>query len=105
MEAYFESRKFERLTPNTITSREKLIHELEGIRKKGFAIDNEELFWGLRCVGAPVFDFKGYPQYSMSVAGPTFQMTGERIKKIQKDIRELTGVFSAQMRRPGAAKG
>jgi DNA-binding IclR family transcriptional regulator len=104
-EAYLQSVKFDRLTPNTITSRKRFVQELEGIRKKGFAIDDEELFLGLRCVGAPVFDFKGYPQYSLSVAGPTFRMTRGRIKKIERGVREIARAFSAQMRGLNAVQG
>ncbi len=38
----------------TITGVEQLLHELESIRKQGYAIDDEEYYEGVRCIAAPV---------------------------------------------------
>ena len=45
-----------KFTPNTITDLEKLSDELEKIKKNGFAIDNEEVFLGIKCIAAPIFN-------------------------------------------------
>lgn len=71
-----------RLTPNTITSRRLLRQELEGIRVKGFALDNEENLIGVRCVGVPVVNAEGYPVAAMSVTGPTLRITQAKAGEI-----------------------
>ena len=53
--------KLKRAGPNTITSRKQFRTELQGIRACGYAVDNEELTRGLRCVAAPIFDYSGRP--------------------------------------------
>jgi IclR family pca regulon transcriptional regulator len=44
----------QRRGPNTYTTREELLAELERVRAHGFAINNEELAYGLRSIAAPV---------------------------------------------------
>jgi IclR family pca regulon transcriptional regulator len=40
--------------PNTFTTRQELLAELARVREAGFAINNEELAYGLRSIAAPV---------------------------------------------------
>jgi DNA-binding IclR family transcriptional regulator len=77
------------MTPNTITKKEKLVQELERIRKQGFAVDREELSIGLRCVASPVFDYTNYPSYSVSVAGPSSRMTKDKITVMKEEVKRV----------------
>ena len=61
-------------TRNTITKPARLQDELVRIRKAGYAIDNEELEEGLRCIGAPVFDHAGEVVAAVSIAGPAYRV-------------------------------
>ncbi len=45
--------------PNTITSRQALAAELARVRQQGYAINNEELAYGLRSIAAPVLSHDG----------------------------------------------
>ncbi len=40
--------------PNTITAKRQLLKELERVRARGLAVNNEELAYGLRSIAAPV---------------------------------------------------
>lgn len=62
-------------TDNTIIDEEILNQHLENIRKKGYAIDDEENEEGLRCVAAPIMDHSGKVIASISIAGPTTRIT------------------------------
>ncbi|MCL5779914.1 MAG: IclR family transcriptional regulator [Firmicutes bacterium] len=68
-------------TDKTITQLDKLLKHFEEIRRQGYAIDDEEHDPGLRCVAAPVRDYKGNVIASISVAGPTVRVTKDRIEK------------------------
>lgn len=66
-------------TPNSITTPEALINELQLIKSRGFAIDNEENEISIRCVGAPIFDYTGAPIAAISVSVPRTRMDQDRI--------------------------
>jgi IclR family KDG regulon transcriptional repressor len=54
-----DGQQFIALTPNTITSLDALIEELEQIRRQGYAYDREEFFPGLCAISAPIRDIDG----------------------------------------------
>ena len=63
--------KLPRFTNNTITDPKELNLQLEEIRKKGFAFDQEEVDEGTSAVGAPILDYEGNPAAAIVVAGPS----------------------------------
>src|SRR5262245_3443662 len=65
----------ERFTPKTITSRSKLLAELELTRSRGWAATNEELEIGLNAVAAPIRGTGGAVVAAVSVSGPAYRLT------------------------------
>ena len=88
-------------TPNTITEIPELIEELEKTRRRGFAIDNEETFPGIRCVAAPIRGRGGGIVAAISVTVPTQRMGQERMDQITKQIKETAHLISERMRMTG----
>ncbi|MDR0602524.1 MAG: IclR family transcriptional regulator [Treponema sp.] len=85
-ETFFGKVSLHRFTKNTITKKEELEREMDKIRKNGYAVDNEEIQPGLRCVAAPIFNHLGYPQAAISVSKHMNTLTEEMQKLIAKDI-------------------
>jgi IclR family acetate operon transcriptional repressor len=56
-------------TPHTITDTGQLLHALEIIRRKGYAIEDGEYKIGLRSVAAPVYDRSGQVRYALGAVG------------------------------------
>ena len=83
--------------PNTIVSKKKLRAELKDTRERGYAIDNEELAQGLRCVAAPVFDHTGQARYALSISFPSMRLTIEDIDKVHPKIRDVSEQLSIRM--------
>lgn len=94
---YLDSIDFKQLTPNTITNRQALMDELLLVKKRGFAIDDEELALGIRCIAVPVWSSREYPTYAISVAGPASRMTDEKISIIEKLLLELGSSLSNRL--------
>jgi IclR family transcriptional regulator, acetate operon repressor len=67
--------RFDRRTENTIVSMEALRAELERVRARGFAIDDEENERNIRCVGAAVHDHTGAPTHAISVSALTVELS------------------------------
>ena len=83
------------ITPNTIVDIGRLEKELSKIKRQGYAVDNEELAMDLYCIGAPIFNFNGYPAYAMSLSGPTRRM--KSLKEIPQRLLEATRLLSKQL--------
>jgi DNA-binding IclR family transcriptional regulator len=82
------------ITPNTITTPSALKAELKAIRSRGYAIDNEEKEPGLRCVSAAVRGDSGKLLAALSVSGPAFRVTKERVPEIGKAVMQAAGELS-----------
>ena len=85
------------ITPNTITTAVALKTELRAIRAWGYAIDNEEKEPGLRCVSAPVRGDSGKLLAALSVSGPAFRVTKERVPEIGKAVMQAAGELSYEL--------
>ncbi len=66
-DAYLARVKMIRYTPRTIVAPDKLHRELDGIRRKGYAIVDQELEIGLRSIAVPVRDHAGRVVAAMNI--------------------------------------
>lgn len=66
------------MTENTITEISELFDELDEIRDRGFALNDEEQIRGVRAVGACVKDHQDDILGAISVSGPTSRISDEK---------------------------
>jgi len=71
-----------RFTARTFTDPDALLAELAAVRRRGWAIDDEEHAEGLRCVGAAIHNEHGAVIGAISVSGPTVRLTDERLGEL-----------------------
>ncbi len=82
----WENCEIERTTPYTITNYEDFLETLEEVRRKGYALDNEENETGVRCIGASL-DLGGVrPKYAFSISVPIGRMDNDRIRELSAFI-------------------
>lgn len=81
LEELLPAQDFIQHTPTTITSISTLKTELEKIREQGYAIDDEELDPGVRCVAVPIRDYTRRLVGAVSISGPSMRFSDERIEK------------------------
>lgn len=63
--------------PNTITAREEFAEEIAEVRRRGYAIADQEHETGIRAVGVPVLGPDGTALAAISIASPSFRMSVE----------------------------
>ena len=97
IEAYLDAVTFHPQGPNCITSKEGLLEQLESVRQKGYAVDDEEFKAGLRCIAVPIFDHTKRADYAMSVSGFSLRMTYRVIEKIRDKLEDTGRRLSAHM--------
>jgi len=47
-----------KLTPKTLSSKQKIIKDIEMTRNRGYSVNNEEYVEGLICIGAPIMNYR-----------------------------------------------
>ncbi len=67
-------------TPTTLASKDKLKAELEQVRTNGYAVDNEELDPGVRCIAAPIRDYTRRIVGAVSISGPNMRLDDNRLE-------------------------
>ena len=88
---------FIRFTGNTIGSLEALHKEMARVRKQGWAIDNEEFELGHRCIGAPIYDYKGDIIAAVSASGPKNLLNDDRIQPVAQYVKKVAMELSRSM--------
>ncbi|MCI8726226.1 MAG: IclR family transcriptional regulator [Hungatella sp.] len=89
LEQFIMKKGLPRFTENTYVTKESLKQELERIRQRGYAYDEEERELGIRCLAFPVFDARGRIIAGMSVTGPKGRMKDEILDKRLEDFRQI----------------
>ena len=84
-------------TDNTIVRRADLDIELSSIRKKGYAIDNEEHEVGVRCVAAPIRNNNSGVCGAVSVSVPTVRLPGKEIPRYRDIVVKAANEISTKM--------
>ena len=100
IDAYIEEPGLESQTPYTITDSDAFRTALREGRSRGYAIDDEEVQLGVRCVGAPIFDRTGRAVAGVSVSGPTIRITDERVAEIAPKVRHAARAISRMIGAP-----
>jgi IclR family transcriptional regulator, KDG regulon repressor len=81
LDNYIRTTEFKSFTPNTITDGEILRKQLRQVAEQGFAIDDEELDLGVRCISAPIRDYTRRIVGAVSISGPSDRLGNERLEK------------------------
>jgi IclR family acetate operon transcriptional repressor len=97
LEEYLKLVEMKPKTPNTITDPRMLKRELEKIRRRGYAVDNEENEIGIMCVGVPIFDHREYPIAAMSISGAARKFTKEKIEEYANLLVEIAEKISKKL--------
>jgi DNA-binding IclR family transcriptional regulator len=92
--------KIEGLTPFTaksIVDRAAYYEDLDSARKRGYAIDRGEFQEGVSGVSAPVFSPNRQMIATISIVGPEFRMTEDKIRDCGVKCMEVAGKLGAKL--------
>lgn len=81
--------EFTRFTENTIVDSIALRKEMEAIRERGYAIDNMEHEFGIKCIGMPIFK-NGCIVAGLSVSGPSLRFDSGRMVYYAEVLKKST---------------
>ncbi len=92
-----ETQRLEARTCHTIIEPDRLLRELESIRKKGSFVDNEELNLGVKCVAAPIRGRSGVVVAAISLSGPAQRFTPGAVRRFEKEIKRTAMEISKML--------
>jgi IclR family acetate operon transcriptional repressor len=75
-----------RLTNNTLRTPAAFVKELQLVRERGYAIDDEEQAVGLRCIAVNIYDEHCDAVGAISVSGPTARITNNRFPELSAAV-------------------
>ncbi len=85
--AILELRGMEKKTPKTITNQKKFLKELENVKTYGFAVDNEENSFDVRCVASPVYDSQGKIIAALGTSDTIIRLDEAHLPKIVEMVK------------------
>jgi DNA-binding IclR family transcriptional regulator len=97
LQKVIEQRGLPGRTDRTITTPASLRAHLDEVRRRGFAIDDEESLIGLRCVAAPVFDDRNQITAAISASGPAAEFNDGTIPEILDAVRQAAETVSKRL--------
>jgi IclR family acetate operon transcriptional repressor len=88
-------------TSKTLTSTKELFTNLEETRKRGWSIDDEERYSGMRCVASNIYNTFGETVAGISVSGPTVRFPDEVIARlgpiVKRAAAEVTNAIGGKV--------
>lgn len=109
---YLHRKGMPRFTDKTIVDPAALRAELQQVRERGWAVDDEEHTVGMRCVASTIHNEHGEVIAGVSVSGPSVRVTetrlgelGARVVQAANEITEQIGGAVPLSRRQVTARG
>jgi IclR family transcriptional regulator, acetate operon repressor len=88
VEGIIQRTGLEAFTGKTLSHRAMLAADLAQIRARGWSVDDEERYPGMRCVAAPIFNEFGEAVGGISISGPTVRVTPDRLAAVGPEVHE-----------------
>src|SRR5881397_1105035 len=78
----------------TITTLARLKSELAAVRRRGYAVDQEETTEGIVCIGSPILGADGRPEAAISLAGLSAGMPVATIESLGRTVARTASQVS-----------
>ena len=79
--------ELEAFTEYTITDRRELDEEIRLVRERGYAVDDMEVMFGVKCVGVALLNHEGEAEGALSISAPSLRMNKENIQKYAEILK------------------
>ena len=94
---YGKKQNLEAPTSKSISTLSDLCNHIDKVRKAGLAIDNEELYTGVVCMGTPIRNRHSRVVAAISIAFPKHRMDPETQENSKSLLLDCAGEFSRQL--------
>ena len=89
--------RFTQYTKKTITSQQEFYRHLHQIRKQGWAMDDCEYNEDHRCIGAPIYDYRGDVIAAISASGTLVRLPDDFIPTVVTSVKQAAAKLSHRL--------
>lgn len=93
----WKNSEIKQYTPTTITTLPKMLEELEQIRKRGYAIDNEEHEAGIVCIADVIRDVDNHAVAALSISTIATRMDEDflrlNVPRLHKTANKISAIL------------
>ncbi|MBM7649634.1 IclR family KDG regulon transcriptional repressor [Bacillus ectoiniformans] len=87
---------YAKTTIHTFDDKQMFLYHLEAIKKRGYAIDDEETAIGVRCIAVPIYS-NGRVIASAAISGPVSRLSKKMDKTISKELKACSKRITEQL--------
>jgi len=95
--AYLERTQLTLNTPYTRIEPGKIIEDLNQVRLQGYALDDEEMEEGVRCVAALIYNHNRQPAAAISISGASMRVTPARVSHFGELTKTCASAISREL--------
>jgi DNA-binding IclR family transcriptional regulator len=92
--ALYAGHELTHTTPKAVATIEELLERVGTVREQGYALDDEELERGLRCVAVPVRGTSGRLVYSLGLSAPASRLDTDDLEGMVGSLQRAAGEMS-----------
>jgi len=97
VQAILAKKGLSRRTPNTKTTLEELQADLVRTHERGYALDDEENELGIRCLAAPIKNYRREVICAISSSGTHDKVSLDRVDELAKQVKKAADEISATL--------
>ena len=96
LRAYLTRRPPQSFTPKTVTDADRIVREIEVVRRDGIAYDDSEYNAEARCVAVAVRDFTGTVKGAIGISGPVWRLSLQALQEKSRLVRNAAERMSRE---------
>jgi len=97
LKLYGRTQKLDSYNSKSPSTVQELFNLLRTVRRTGFAYDNEELYKGVFCLGAPIRNHSGEAMAAVSLSLPSSRADAKNLSRLRSLLLEAAADLSRQM--------
>lgn len=97
LEQFFENYNFKPYTKHTKTTKEEVLRDIEESIARGYTVDDEEYEEGIRCIGAPIYDYRKKVIAGVCTSGSRRVISPKREKELKGFVIKTAEAISKRM--------
>lgn len=97
METVIRCLDFDPYTSRTITDPDQFRAHCQQVRAQGYAVDDEELYPGVRCIAAPIWGYERDVLASLGISGPTTRLHAGVVPRLGRIVMQYAQEVSRRL--------